>query len=164
MAIFPNLSRHQLLSSAATITVAGIAPNIAYEAHGRSEIARQAQALALPSKEGQAQNFNAVTLLRLREIAERNRVRQEAGLPLVSVPRELRRMKEAADIEKFRTFAEAHRKRVRQKMLDRVRRRCGDPHWAPTGVLSGGGLWFAARVDEQLKKLYCRVAVKWQPD
>jgi hypothetical protein len=157
MAIFPNLSRRQLLSSAATITVAGIAPNVVYEVHARSELAQQAQGLAPPS-----QNFSAVTLLRLREIAERNRVRQEAGLPLVSVPRELRRMKEIADTEKFRTFAEAHRKRVHHKMLARVRRRCGDPHWAPTGVLSGGGLWFATRVDEQSRKLYSRLAVKWQ--
>jgi hypothetical protein len=68
-------------------------------------------------------------------------------------------MKEAADTEKFRDFAKAHRRRIYQKMLARVRRRCGDPWWAPTGMLSGGGLWFGARVDEQLKKLYCR-AVK----
>jgi hypothetical protein len=74
-------------------------------------------------------------------------------------------MKEAANGQKFRNFAEAHRKRIYQKMLARVRRRCGDPQWAPTGVLSGGGLWFGARVDEQLRKLYCRLAVKWQaPD
>jgi hypothetical protein len=74
-------------------------------------------------------------------------------------------MKEAADAEKFRNFAEAHRKSVCQKMLARVRRRCGDPHWAPTGMLSGGGLWFGAQVDEQLTKLYRRLAAKWQaPD
>jgi hypothetical protein len=155
MTIFPNLSRRQLFSSAATIAVAGIGPNIAYGAHARSEIAQQAQALAPPSKESQAQSFSAVTLPRLREIAERNRVRQKAGLPLLSVPKELRRMKEAADAEKFRSFAEAHRRRVYQKMLARVRRQCGDPHWAPTGMLSGGGLWFGAQVDEQLTKLYC---------
>jgi hypothetical protein len=59
-------------------------------------------------------------------------------------------MKVAADAEKFRTFAEAHRKDIYQKMLARMRRRCGDLHWAPTGMLSAGGLWFAARVDEQI--------------
>jgi hypothetical protein len=68
-------------------------------------------------------------------------------------------MKEAADAEKFRSFAQAHRGRIYQKMLARVRRQCGDPHWAPTGMLSGGGLWFGARVDEQLRKLYGRLAV-----
>jgi hypothetical protein len=162
VAIFPNLSRRQLLSTATTITVAEIAPNMEHEAHARPEIAQQAQALAPPSKEAQVQEFKGITLLRLREIVERNRVRQEAGLPLLSVPKELRRMKEVADTEKFRNFAEAHRRRIYQKMLARVRRQCGDPQWAPTGVLSGGGLWFGAQVDEQLTKLYCRLAVKWQ--
>jgi hypothetical protein len=32
-------------------------------------------------------------------------------------------MKEAADSEKFRNFAEAHRRRIYQKMVARVRRR-----------------------------------------
>jgi hypothetical protein len=92
MTILPNLSRRELLSRAATVSVAGIASDIAFDAHARSEIAQEAQALALPSKEAQAQNFGAVTLLCLREIAERNEARKEARLPLLSVPRELRRM------------------------------------------------------------------------
>jgi hypothetical protein len=50
MTNFPSLSRRQLLSSAATIAVAGTAPNIPYEAHARSEIAQEAKALAPPSK------------------------------------------------------------------------------------------------------------------
>jgi hypothetical protein len=66
-------------------------------------------------------------------------------------------MKEPADAEKFRKFADSHRKSVHDKMLARVRRRYGDPNWAPTGVLSGGGLWFAAQADEQTRKLYSRV-------
>jgi hypothetical protein len=143
MTILPNLSRRELLSTAATVSVAGIASDIAFDAHARSEIAQEAQALALPSKEAQAQNFGAVTLLCLREIAERNEARKEARLPLLSVPRELRRMKHAADAEKFRNFAKAHRSRIYEKTLARVRRQCGDPQWAPTGVLSGGGLWLA---------------------
>jgi hypothetical protein len=159
MAIFPNLSRPQLLSTAATVSVAGVAPTVRFEAHAKSQIAQQAQTLAPPSKEAQIQTFSAVTLHRIRTIAERNRVRQEAGLPLLSIPRELRRTKHAADAEKFRNFVEAHWGRVYEKMLARVRRQCGDPQWAPTGVLSGGGLWFGARVDEQLTKLYRRLAV-----
>jgi hypothetical protein len=71
VAIFPDLSRRQLLGSAATVTAARIAPNIEFEAHARSEIVQQAQALAPPCKEAQAQNSCAVMLLRLREIAER---------------------------------------------------------------------------------------------
>jgi hypothetical protein len=144
MAIFPNLSRRQLLNSAATIAAAGIGPDVAFDARAGSETAQQAQALVYPPEENQVKKFSAVTLLRLREIVEWNRVRQEAGLPLLSVPKELRRMKEVADTEKFRNFAEAHRRRIHQKMLARVRRQYGDPQWAPTGVLSGGGLWFDA--------------------
>jgi hypothetical protein len=58
MTILPNLSRRQLLSTAATTAVAGIAPNVMLDAHARSEIAQEAQALAPPSKEAQAQNFS----------------------------------------------------------------------------------------------------------
>jgi hypothetical protein len=97
--------------------------------------------------------------VRIRDIAERNRFRQEAGLPLLSFLKEFRRLKTVTDAKKFRTFAEAHRGRIYEKMLARERRRRADPHWAPTGVLSGGGLWFATQVDEQLTKLYSRLAV-----
>ena len=65
-------------------------------------------------------------------------------------------MKEAADAEKFKAFADAHRKRLEDKMLGRVRRQSGDPNWVPNGVLSGGGLWFGAQVDRQLRMLYRR--------
>jgi hypothetical protein len=41
-------------------------------------------------------------------IAERNRIREEAGLPLLSVIRELRGMKEATDAANFDAFADAH--------------------------------------------------------
>jgi hypothetical protein len=92
-------------------------------------------------------------------VLKSGRTVHEAGRPLLSVPKELRRMKETADAEKFRNFAQAHRGRIYQKMLARLRRRCGDPHWSPTGMLSGPGLWFGAQVDEQLAKLYCRLAV-----
>jgi hypothetical protein len=68
-------------------------------------------------------------------------------------------MKEVADAAKFRNFAEAHRRRIYEKMLARERRRRGDPYWAPTGMLSGGGLCLGAQVDKQLMKLYCRLGV-----
>jgi hypothetical protein len=160
VAILPDFNRRQLLTSAATITVAGIAPNIPHtEELAKSEIAQPTKALSLSSAGAQPCNFDSVTVLRLQEIAERNRIRLEAGLPLLSVPKELRRMKEIADTERFRKFADAHRKRVYNKMLARIRRRCGDPNWAPTGMLSSGGMWFDAQVDRQLRKLYRRIAV-----
>jgi hypothetical protein len=65
-------------------------------------------------------------------------------------------MKELADAEKFRSFVEANRKRVYAKMLRRVQRRYGGSNWAPSGVLSGGALCFAANVDRELRALYRR--------
>jgi hypothetical protein len=158
MTILPNIDRRQLLISAPTVAVAGIARNITHgKVLAKSEIAQPTEALS--SIEAQTSNFDNVTVLRLREIAGRNRIRQDAGLPLLSVAKELRRMKEAADTEKFRKFADAHRKRLYDKMLARARRRCGDPNWTPTGMLSGGGIWFNIQVERQARKLYGRIAV-----
>ena len=151
MGVFLDINRRKLLTSAATTAVVAIAPGIPHGSFvGKSGITNSSS-LAPPYPDVQVRNFATITILRLREIAERNSIRQEAGLPLLSVPKELRRMKEAADAEKFRAFVEAHRKKVYAKMLRRVRRECGDPNWAPSGVLSGGGLWFAAHVDRQTR-------------
>ena len=152
MGIFLNINRRHLLTSAAIV---GVAPTIPRASFARSKITNL-DCPAPPNSEVQARSLSHMTILRLREIAERNSVRQEAGLPLLSVPKELRRMKEAANVEKFRAFAEANRKRVFAKMLGRVRRRSGEPNWTPSGVLSGGGLWFSAQVDRQLGTLYRR--------
>src|SRR5690349_16037534 len=108
MAIRLNINRRHLLNSAATVAVAGIAPNIPHaEIFTKSEIV-SSKTWATPYPESPARNFGTITVLRLREIAERNSIRQAAGLPLLSVLKELRRMKELADSEKFRKFADAH--------------------------------------------------------
>lgn len=159
MGILLDINRRQLLTSSATTVVLGIAPSIPRASFfARSEITKS-DSLAPPYPEVAARNFSNITMLRLREIAERNSIRQQAGLPLLSVAKELRRMKEAADAEKFRAFVEANRKNVYAKMLGRVRRRCGEPNWTPNGVLSGGGLCFAAHVDRQLRTMYRRTPV-----
>src|SRR5262245_16113016 len=139
MASFPTVNRRRLLTSATAITVAGIAPDIA-PPENRPQPPTQPP--VPPSTDAQVRNFDPITILRLREIAERNRIRHEAGLPLLSVAKELRRMKQTADAHDFKTFADALRNRLHEKMLARVRRRHGDPNWAPTGMLSGGGLSF----------------------
>ena len=128
------------------------------EIHQRSELAQRPAAVVPVFTESHAQNFDTVTVVRLQEIAERNRIRQEAGLPLLSISKELRRMKGAADAEKFRKFTDVYRKKVYHRMVDRERRRTGDPNWAPTGVLSGGGLGFGAEVDGKMRKLYRRIS------
>jgi hypothetical protein len=168
VAILPNFNRRQLLTSAATITVAGIAPDIPHAELAKLGTPQPTQVSSPSPAQTQACNFGRVTVLRFRQIAERNRIRREAGLPLLSVSKELRRMKEVADTERFREFADAHRKTVYIKMLARMRRRCGVPNWAPTGMLSGGGMCFAAQVEKQIRKLYrrigvigCSVAIRW---
>jgi hypothetical protein len=159
VAILPPINRRQFLASTATVAVAGVAPIIAdTESLIKPEIAPPTKAVVPSITEVQTVKFGKVTLRRLQEIAARNRIRQEAGLPLLSVPRELRRMKEVTDVEKFRGFTEANRKRLNEKMLTRMRRRCG-ASWAPTGVLAGGGLWFGAQVDKQMRKLYRRISL-----
>jgi len=154
MATFPTVNRRRLLTSAAAITVAGIAPDIARRENHASPAPPPTQPLVPPSTGAQVRNFEPITILRLQEIAERNRIREEAGLPLLSVAKELRRMKQAADAQKFKKFADTHRNRLCEKMLAQVRRRHGDPNWSPTGMLSGGGLSFGAQVDGQMRKLY----------
>ena len=156
MGIFLNINRRHLLTSAATTVLAGVAPIIPRASFPARTGITNSESPAPPYPEVEAPNFSNITILRLREIAERNSIRQEAGLPFLSVPKELRRMKEAADAEKFRAFADAHRKRVYAKMLRRIRRRCGESNWAPSGALSGGGLWFSAHVDRHLRAMYRR--------
>ena len=157
MVILPSINRRQLMTATATIAVAGLAPNpTPAEGLANSAVAQPTEPLVPPAVV-QAGNFDSVTILRLREIAQRNRIRQEAGLPLLLVPKELRRMKEAADAERFRKFSDAHCNRVQDKMLARARRRVGDPNWKPTGMLSGGGMLFGGQVDRQLRKLYGRI-------
>jgi hypothetical protein len=155
MAILPNINRRGLLTSAATITVTGILPNITHtEALADVQIVHPKKPLA-PCADVQTRNFDSVTVLRLRNILERNAIRQEAALPLLSVPKELRRMKKAADAEKFRKFADAHQEGVYDKMLAKVQRQCGDPNWAPTSMLSA--MCFGAQVNRELSILYRRI-------
>src|SRR5262245_50442947 len=102
MAFF-TVSRRQLLTSTAVGSAAGIAAPIAHtDVLGKSETATPPVALVPCMMAARTRHFDPVTLFRVGEIAERNRIREEAGLPLLSVAKELRRMKEAADIEKFR--------------------------------------------------------------
>jgi hypothetical protein len=73
---------------------------------------------------------------------------------LLSVAKELRRMKTMADEERFRRFAALHREAVRDDVLKLVRDEIGDSNWRPTGWIMGMG--FQARVDEILRHRYQR--------
>jgi hypothetical protein len=76
-------------------------------------------------------NFCAATARRLVEIALRNELRREAKLPLLSVPKELRRMKKQEELEEFDRFEAAYGKAVWEEVLKARREAEGNPNWRP---------------------------------
>ena len=95
-----NIDRRRLLVSVAAVPVASIVP-IAKPAETAAAAVIRSSAMA---PEAEAANFCAVTATRLAEIARRNRLRNEFGLPLLSVAAELRRMKTAAVPRRLKGF------------------------------------------------------------
>ncbi len=90
-----NISRRELLTSAVGVTAANIVP-----------MAKRPQAVFVNTECPIASNalplnLSATTVRRLLEIECRNEIRREANLPLLSVAKELRRMKEKDDRQKF---------------------------------------------------------------
>ena len=89
------------------------------------------------------------------EVFDRNLIRAAAKLPVLSVEEQLERMKTAYDQHRFEEFMRSPlREIVEQRLLDRTRRRGGDPEWLPTGFLSGGGSLFYVRVRRVMRRLY----------
>lgn len=148
---FVGLSRRTLLASAAAMSAASIAP-----------FAKPSEASArAPKNSALAFEYFATPSTamakRLAEIARRNELRREVGLPLLSIPRELRRMKTAEADADFARFSEAFRSRVAEETLGQIREQLGQPDWKPQGMLSGGGMAFEAEVSRKLKRIYGRV-------
>jgi hypothetical protein len=87
----PSLSfdRRQLLAATAAVTAAAIVPN----AQTVENSAQPVNAAKIPVSETSALNVCAGTARKIEKIAQRNAVREEAGLPLLSVPRELRKIR-----------------------------------------------------------------------
>ena len=133
------IDRRQLLRGAAAATAISALPGSEPAVAAPLEI----EAANLASR------FSTNTRSRLEEIAFRNELRKEAGLPLLSVAKELRRMKTVADEERFGQFAALHREAVWNGVLKLVRNEIGDPNWRPTGWIVGMG--FQARVDGILR-------------
>ncbi len=151
---FPvSVNRRRLLTAAAAITATGIVPT-GNQADTAAAAVIQSSAIA-PEAEAEATNFCAITATRLEEIARRNRLRKESGLPLLPVAEELRRMKTAADAETFERFRYARRQPVFQKMLTRARRQHGDAAWTPKDFCER---WqFSREVEMRLRRLYERI-------
>lgn len=141
-----GLNRRQLLGSAAGLVIVGVAPSIDV-----SEGADSAE-VAAPADTPVVLNVCPATAARIAEIAARNRIREEAGLPLLSVARELRRMKNAADAAEFEVFAARHRTAVWDEVLVPERDRRGQSDWRPTSFMEGLG--YQAQVSRILRQRF----------
>jgi hypothetical protein len=126
---FPlNIDRRRLLATALALPAASIVPG--FQGGEPANLAGAAQPLSPPSA-APALNVSVATARRLAEIGRRNEIRREAGLPALSVLRELRRMKEQADREEFERFAAAKGRAVLEEIL-RPRREAEGPNWQPS--------------------------------
>jgi hypothetical protein len=114
---FPlSIDRRRLLISAAALpaVTASIVPA---RDHVETAAAGDIRSSAMAAG-AEAANVCAATANRLAEIARRNRLRNEFGLPPLSVATELRRMKTAADTERVERFRNTLR--VCPKTLGRI--------------------------------------------
>jgi hypothetical protein len=98
-------------------------------------------------------NYSAGTARRLIEIARRNEIRREANLPLLSVAKELRNMKEQEELEEFSRFESVHGGAILEEMLKRLREENGNANWRPSFMVAmclqsrvHGVLWEQFRV------------------
>jgi hypothetical protein len=127
----PSIDRRRFLTSAAAaVTATGsILPGVKRADAAAAPDLFQSPPLTLEVEPG---NFCAATARRLVEIALRNALRQEAKLPLLSVPKELRRMKKQEELEEFDRFEAAYGKAVWEEVLKARREAEGNPNWRPT--------------------------------
>jgi hypothetical protein len=154
-----SLDRRQLLTAAAAATVAGVVPTEITEA---ATPAAAIEPAPLPVSHSPALNVCDATARRIEEITARNRIRQEAGLPLLSIPRELRKMKLADDLAEFEKFAAIHRQAVWDEVLAPVREVKGEPNWHPKAFMAGLG--FQSKVRKILRERFAeQQQVDWCP-
>jgi hypothetical protein len=122
------MSRRQLLATVAAIPMSGILP---------PQVSADAVPVpSIPTSEPSPLNVCSATARHIEEIIARNRIRAEACLPLLSIPKELRRMKMVDDAAAFEAFADANRGAVWDEVLATKRAR-GEPNWHPSGWMEG---------------------------
>jgi hypothetical protein len=148
-----TMNRRQLLATVTAIPISGILP---------PQVAADALVPSIPTSEPSPLNVCAATARRIEEIIVRNRIRAEACLPLLSIPKELRRMKMVADVEAFEAFADNHRTAVWDEVLAVKREARGEPNWHPSGWMQG--LAFQSEVSRILRQRFevSQRQVKWQ--
>jgi hypothetical protein len=135
---FPlSINRRRLMAAAAAVTATGILSGVKLADAAAADVL-QSSALTL---EAERANCCAATARRLVEIARRNEIRREAKLPLLSIPEELRRMKEHEDGElrriEFEQFEAQYQKEVWDAVLRPRREAKGDPNWFPRNWSEG---------------------------
>jgi hypothetical protein len=134
------MNRRQLLATVAAIPMSGILP---------PQLTADAVPVpSIPTPEPSPLKLCAATARRIEEITARNRIRAEACLPLLSIPKELRRMKMVDDAAEFERFAARHMQAVWDEVLRPVREAKDDFTWRPTGFMEG--LAHQARVSKIL--------------
>ena len=126
-----SINRRRLMTAAAAVTASGVLPGVKRAAAAAASDLFQSPPLTLEVEPG---NFCAATARRLVEIALRNELRQEAKLPLLSVPKELRRMKKQQELEEFDRFEAAYGKAVWEEVLKARREAEGNPNWRPSWI------------------------------
>ena len=141
------VDRRQILATAAAITVAGVLSTDPTEAATPADVS--ITPAPIPGAHRSALNLCAATARRIEEIVARNRIRQEAQLPLLSIPQELRRMKAVEDAAEFEEVAALHRQEAWDEVLASVREAKRNPHWRPTSWMEGMG--YQAQVSKILR-------------
>jgi hypothetical protein len=127
---FPlNINRRRLLATGAAAATAAIAPGAG---GGRP---RQCGSTGIIARRGTTPQ----RVRRLLDIARRNEIRREAGLPLLSTVKELRRLKQYEDGELFERFKAQHRDVVWEEVLKPRRAAEGNPNWFPRNWAEGVG-------------------------
>jgi hypothetical protein len=141
-----TMNRRQLLATVAAIPMSGIVP---------PQVSADAVPVpSIPTSEPSPLNVCPATARRIEEITAGNRIRAEACLPLLSIPKELHRMKEAADAAKFEAFADANRDTVWDELLATKRKARGEPNWHPSGWMEGTA--FQSEVSRILRQRFQR--------
>jgi hypothetical protein len=153
---FPlSINRRRLMTAAAAVTATGgILPGVKLADAAAADVL-QSPPLTL---EVEPANFCAATARRLVEIARRNELRREANLPLLSIPKELRRLKKQEELEEFERFQAAYREAVWQEVL-KPRREAEGPNWRPSWI---EGVAYQTQVNKILWEQFYAARQKWQ--
>ena len=142
---FPlNIDRRHLLATGAAVATAAIA------LRADRVDAALADTVQLPALTPEVPPLNVCTATarRFLEIARRNEIRREGYLPLLSIPKELRRMKKQEELEEFERFEAVYGKAVQDEVLKPRREAEGNPNWRPSWM---EGISYQTQVNKILR-------------